>query len=87
MWTKGALQDTQNQAWFVNKRSKIWVAKSPYFGPFFKVPDPKAISGRPDELEDWVQIDWATMVFNSKEQGDRQLMFVKTLVMLHGNLQ
>ena len=26
--------------------------------PFFKVPDPKKISGRPDKLEKWVQIDW-----------------------------
>ena len=24
---------------------------NPYFGPFFKVPDPKKISGRPDKLE------------------------------------
>ena len=24
---------------------------NPYFGPFFKVPDPKKISGRPDQLE------------------------------------
>ena len=26
---------------------------------FFKVPDPRKISGRPDKLEWWVQIDWA----------------------------
>ena len=26
---------------------------------FFKVPDPKKISGQPDKLELWVQIDWA----------------------------
>ena len=25
---------------------------------FFKVPDPKKISGRTDKLEKWVQIDW-----------------------------
>jgi len=24
---------------------------NPYFGPFFKVPDPKKISGQPDQLE------------------------------------
>ena len=31
-------------------------------GPnFLKVPDPKKISGQPDELEKWVQIDSATM--------------------------
>jgi hypothetical protein len=31
-----------------------------FFGPdFFKVPDPKKISGQPDNLEYWVQIDWA----------------------------
>jgi hypothetical protein len=29
--------------------------------PFFKVPDPKKISDRPDKLEKWVQIDWATV--------------------------
>ena len=36
--------------------------KGPYFGlDFFKVPDPKKISGRPDILEQWVQIDQACM--------------------------
>ena len=29
---------------------------------FFKVPDPKKISGRPDKLEWWVQIDWVTVL-------------------------
>jgi hypothetical protein len=28
---------------------------------FLKVPDPKKISVRPDKLEQWVQIDWATV--------------------------
>ena len=27
--------------------------------PFFKVPDPKKISDRPDKLEYWVKIYWA----------------------------
>ena len=27
--------------------------------PFFKIPDPQKISGLPDKLEQWVQIDWA----------------------------
>ena len=33
--------------------SKREEARLPYFGPdlFFKVPDPKKISGRPDKLE------------------------------------
>ena len=36
---------------------------TPYFGPFFnKVPDPKQISGQPDKLEQWDQIDWARVV-------------------------
>ena len=25
---------------------------------FFKVPDPKKISGQPDKLKKWMQIDW-----------------------------
>ena len=44
----------------------------PYFGlNFFKVPDPKKISGRPDKLEKWVQIDWTTIYFKKwiKYQG------------------
>ena len=28
---------------------------------FFKVPDPKKLSGRPDKLEKWVQIDWTVV--------------------------
>ena len=32
------------------------------YGPcFFKVPDPKKISGQPEKLDIRVQIDWATM--------------------------
>ena len=35
----------------------------PYFGlDFFKVPDPKKISGWPDKLEKWVQIDWTIII-------------------------
>ena len=26
-----------------------------------QVPDPKIMSGRPDKLEQWVQIDWASV--------------------------
>ena len=34
---------------------------TPYFGPdFFKVPDPRKISGRPDKLDNRVQIDWSS---------------------------
>ena len=29
---------------------------------FLKVADPKKISGRPDKLEQWVQIDWARVL-------------------------
>ena len=32
---------------------------------FLKVPDPKKISGRPDKLEQWVQIDWASLFFTA----------------------
>ena len=33
-----------------------------YFGPnFFKVQDPKKLSGRPDILHTRVQIDWSTV--------------------------
>ena len=32
---------------------------------FLKFPDPKKISGRPDELEQWVQIDWANELFKN----------------------
>ena len=28
---------------------------------FFLIPDPKKISGRPDKLEKWVQIDWTSV--------------------------
>jgi hypothetical protein len=58
----------------LKKGCKIWSAKkqgannndpvfcTPYFGPdFLKVPDPKKISGRPDKLDNRVQIDWSTM--------------------------
>ena len=45
----------------------------PYFRPdFFKVPDPKKISGRPDNLEYWVQIDWAKGLWRS--QGCRSIV-------------
>ena len=40
----------------------------PYFGlDFLKVTGPKKISGRPDKLEKWVQIDWTTV---RKDQTD-----------------
>ena len=35
----------------------------PYFGlDIFQVPGPKIISGRPDKLKKWVQIDWTRML-------------------------
>ena len=45
--------------------------KGPYFGlDFFKVPDPKKISGRSDKLEKWGQIDWTSMlVLNVSNNG------------------
>ena len=36
---------------------------------FLKVPDPKKISGRPDKLEWWVQIDWANICLTSPKVG------------------
>jgi hypothetical protein len=34
---------------------------NPYLGAIFKFSDPKNISGQPDKLEWWVQIDWASL--------------------------
>ena len=39
---------------FLNNNDPVFLHPAfcnPYFGPFFKVPDPKNISGRPDKLE------------------------------------
>ena len=39
---------------FLNNNDPVFLHPAfcnPYFGPFFKVPDPKKISGRPDKLE------------------------------------
>ena len=42
----------EETAWpllFLNNNDPVFC--NPYLGPFFKVPDPKKISGRPDKLE------------------------------------
>ena len=48
---------------FLNNNDPVFLHPAfctPYFGPdFLKVPDPKKISGRPDNLIIRVQIDWA----------------------------
>ena len=55
----------EEAAWpllFLNNNDPVFCTllfSGPYFGlDFFKVPDPKKISGRPDKVKKWVQIDW-----------------------------
>ena len=50
-------ESREEAAWpllFLNNNDPVFLHPAfciPYFGPFFKVPDPKNISGRPDNLE------------------------------------
>ena len=55
----------EEAAWpllFLNNNDPVFLQSAfcnPYFGLFLTVPDPKKISGQPDKLEQWMQIDWA----------------------------
>ena len=53
----------EETAWsllFLNNNDPICKKQGP---DFLIVPDPKRILGRPDELEQWVQIDWGMSGF------------------------
>ena len=58
---KYALQKSgcKKRGQFYSKREEALSFATHILDSFFKVPDPKKISGRRDKLQWWVQIDWA----------------------------
>ena len=61
-WKKQGAKPAWPLLFLNNKKVQTLFLHPVFFTPYFWVPDPKIISGRPDKLDIRVQIDWSSVL-------------------------